>query len=171
MKKLGSVNYQPIAKVSRSFGLYGEVKLKPTSRYFEKYIKCSDLFISQKNSIPNPIKIIGIKGSKGKEIFKIKGVDSLNKAKIIIGHIIYVTVPINDKINRISKDLIGWKVISISRSYIGKLVDIMWCPGNDIYIIKNQDKEYLVPIVDEFIKEINYKDEEIIIIPIDGLIK
>ncbi len=171
MNKLGSVNYQPIARVSRSFGLFGEVKLKPTSRYFEKYIKCSDLFISQKDSNPIPIKIISIKGTRGKEVFKIKGVNSLNEAKIIIGNIIYALVPIDDKINQISKDLIDWKVISISRSYIGKLVDIMWCPGNDIYIIKNQDKEYLVPIVDEFIKEINYKDKEIIISPIDGLIE
>ena len=57
------------------------------------------------------------------------------------------------------------------KNYIGKLVDIMWCPANDIYIIKNKDKEYLIPVVDEFIKEINYKNKEIVISPIDGLIE
>ena len=80
-------------------------------------------------------------------------------------------MPIDDKINQISKHLLNWKVISTSRSYIGKLVDIMWCPANDIYIIKNQNKEYLIPVVDEFIKEINYKNKEIVISPIDGLIE
>ena len=171
MNKLVSPNYQPIAKISRSFGLSGEVQLKPTSRYFEKYIKCSELFISHKDSNPTPIEIISVKGLGVKEVFKIRGVNSLDKAKIIIGHTILVVVPINDKINQISKDLLNWKVISISKSYIGKLVDIMWCPANDIYIIKNHDKEYLIPVVDEFIKEINYKNREIVISPIDGLIE
>ena len=171
MNKLESPNYQPIAKISRTFGLLGEVQLKPTSRYFEKYIKLSELFISHKDSNPIPIEIISVKGFGVKEVYKIRGVNSLDQAKIIIGHTILVSVPINDRINQISKDLLNWKVISISKSYIGKLVDIMWCPANDIYIIKNHDKEYLIPVVDEFIKEINYKNKEIIISPIDGLIE
>ena len=171
MNKLESPNYQPIAKISRTFGLLGEVQLKPTSRYFEKYIKLSELFISHKDSNPIPIEIISVKGFGVKEVYKIRGVNSLNKAKNIIGHTIFVVVSIDDKINQISKDLLNWKVISISKNYIGKLVDIMWCPANDIYIIKNHDKEYLVPVVDEFIKEINYKNKEIVISPIDGLIE
>ena len=171
MNKLVSPNYQPIAKISKSFGLSGEVQLKPTSRYFEKYIKCSELFISHKDSNPIPIEIISVKGFGVKEVFKIRGVNSLDEVKDIIGHTILVLVPLNDKINQISKDLLNWNVISTSKGYIGKLVDIMWCPANDIYIIKNHDKEYLIPVVDEFIKEINYKNKEIVISPIDGLIE
>ena len=171
MNKLVRPNYQPIAKISRSFGLFGEVQLKPTSRYFGEYIKCSELFISHKDSNPIPIEIISVKGVGVKEVFKIRGVNSLDESKIIIGNTIFVVVPISDKINQISKDLLNWKVISISKSYIGKLVDIMWCPANDIYIVKNHDKEYLIPVVDEFIREINYKNKEIVISPIDGLIE
>jgi RimM protein, required for 16S rRNA processing len=66
LNNLLSPNYQPIAKISRSFGLSGEVQLKPTSRYFEKYIKCSELFISHKDSNPIPIEIISVKGAWGK---------------------------------------------------------------------------------------------------------
>ena len=73
MNKLVSPNYQPIAKISRSFGLYGEVQLKPTSRYFEKYIKCSDLFISHKDSKPIPIEIISVKGLREKKYLKLEG--------------------------------------------------------------------------------------------------
>ena len=171
MNRLVSPNYQPIANIIRSFGLFGEVQLKPTSRYFKKYINCSELFISHKGSNPTPIEIISIKGIGVKEIFKIRGVNSIEEAKILIGQTILVVAPMNDKINHISKDLLNWKVITISRGYIGKLVDIMWCPANDVYVIKNHDKEYLIPVVDEFIKEVNYKNKEIIISPIDGLIE
>ena len=86
MNKLVSPNFQPIAKISRSFGLSGEVRLKPTSRYFEKYIKCSDLFISQKDSNPIPIEIIGVKGFGEKKYLKYEGINSIDEAKIIIGY-------------------------------------------------------------------------------------
>ena len=171
MNKSGSPNYQPIAIVSRPVGLIGDVRLKPTSRYFEEYIKRSDLFISQKNASPTPIKIKSIKGFGRKKIFKIEGINSRNEAKIINGHTIFVVVPIDDKINQTSRNLINWNVISVSDSYIGKLVDIIWSPANDLYVVKNNDKEYLVPVVDVFVKKINYKNKEIIINPIDGLIE
>ena len=146
MSNQGALNYQPIATISRPVGLYGEVRLKPSSRYFEKYIRCSDLFISKENFNPTPIQILRIRGSDRKKTFKIEGVNSRDEAKIINGSTIFAIVPINDKINQISKDLINWKVISISKGYIGKLVDIMWCPANDVYVVKNQNKEYLIPL-------------------------
>ena len=39
---------------------------------------------------------------------------------------------------------------------IGELVNVMWLPSNDIYIIKNGEKEYLIPIIDEIIKKLDY---------------
>ena len=82
MNKLESPNYQPIAKISRTFGLLGEVQLKPTSRYFEKYIKGSNLFISQKDSDPVPIEILSVKGFGAKEVFRIQGLIQLLRRKL-----------------------------------------------------------------------------------------
>ena len=53
---------------------------------------------------------------------------------------------------------------------IGKLIDVMWLPGNDVYIIKNGEKEYLIPIIDEIIKKLDYERKQIIIHTIDGLL-
>jgi 16S rRNA processing protein RimM len=53
---------------------------------------------------------------------------------------------------------------------VGELIDVMWLPNNDVYIIKNGDKEYLIPVIDEIIKQVNYDRKEILINSIDGLL-
>ena len=46
----------------------------------------------------------------------------------------------------------------------------MWLPGNDVYVVFNGEKEFLVPIVPEIVHSINYEKERILISNIDGLI-
>ena len=46
----------------------------------------------------------------------------------------------------------------------------MWLPNNDVYIIKNGKKEYLIPIVPEIIKKVEHTSNMIIIKVMDGLL-
>ena len=53
---------------------------------------------------------------------------------------------------------------------IGSIVDVMWLPYNDVYIIKNGKKEYLIQIVPEIIKKVEHTSNMIIIKVMDGLL-
>ena len=46
----------------------------------------------------------------------------------------------------------------------------MWLPANDVYVVFNGKKEILIPIIPEIVRSINYDNEEIIIVNMDGLI-
>ena len=105
-----------------------------------------------------------------KRIFKFNGFNSVNDAKNIKGKIIYKKVSKDEKINLISEDILGWDIIDSLGEKVGTLINVMWLPNNDVYIIKNEDKEYLIPVIEEIIKKVDYDKKEIIINPIDGLI-
>ena len=45
----------------------------------------------------------------------------------------------------------------------------MWLPNHDAYIIEKESKEYIIPIVPEIIKKVDYNDKSIIIKVMDGL--
>ena len=70
----------------------------------------------------------------------------------------------------ISRELLGYTVITITHEIIGTLSDVMWLPSNDVYLVKNNFKEYLIPIIPEIIKKVDYSKMQIVIEPIDGLI-
>ena len=56
------------------------------------------------------------------------------------------------------------------KDFIGNIIDVMWLPNNDVYIIKNGKKEYLIPIVPEIIKKVEHTSNMIIIKVMDGLL-
>ena len=167
---MNSFNYQPIAKISSLYGLHGAVKLTPLSRYFEDYINYKHFMMGSSRSDLEEIVLDEIMGFGKKRIFKFNGFDSVNDAKNIKGKIIYKKVSKDEKINLISEDILGWDIIDSLGEKVGTLINIMWLPNNDVYIIQNGDKEYLIPVIEEIIKKVDYDKKEININLIDGLI-
>ena len=167
---MNSFNYQPIAKISSSYGLHGAVKLTPLSRYFEDYINYKHFMMGSSRSDLEEIVLDEIMGFGKKRIFKFNGFNSVNDAKNIKGKIIYKKVSKDEKINLISEDILGWDIVDSLGEKVGTLINVMWLPNNDVYIIKNGDKEYLIPVIEEIIKKVDYDKKEININLIDGLI-
>tara|TARA_B100001250_G_C19676920_1_gene734058 strand:+ start:499 stop:1005 length:507 start_codon:yes stop_codon:yes gene_type:complete len=167
---MDEIIYQPIAKISSLSGIKGEVRLRPLSRYFEEYIIDSRFMLGKSKNNLKGITLDLIKGEGKKRIFKFKGIDSIIEAESIKGKTLFTKVAKEDKINLISKDLMGWNIVTEIGTKIGELIDVMWLPSNDVYIIKNNKKEFLIPIIDEIVKNLNYEKKEILINSIDGLL-
>ena len=161
--------FHPIAKVTKTSGLRGNVCLKPLSRYFEKYINKKKLMIGSSIDQSNKINVEMINGIGKKRKFKFSGFDSLDSAKTIIGKTIFVQTSLDSKINWISKNILGYKVMDESGNLFGHITNVMWLPSHDAYIIEKDSKEYIIPIVPEIIRKVDYDNRNIIIRVIDGL--
>ena len=161
--------FHPIAKVTKTSGLKGDVCLKPLSRYFEKYINKNKLMIGSSIDRSNKISVEMINGIGKKRKFKFSGFDSLDSAKKIIGKTIFVQTSKDSEINWISKNILNYKVIDESGNLVGHIIDVMWLPSHDAYIIEKESKEYIIPIVPEIIKQVDYEHRNIIIKVMDGL--
>ena len=161
--------FHPIAKVTKTSGLKGNVCLKPLSRYFEEYINEKKLMIGYSVDKSNKVMVEMINGIGKKRKFKFSGFDSLDSAKTIIGKTIFVQTSLDAKINWISKDILDYKVKDESGNFIGRIINVMWLPNHDAYIIEKESKEYIIPIIPEIIKKVDYEDNSIIIEVMDGL--
>ena len=161
---------EPIATVTKTSGLDGDVKLKPLSRYFDHYIFKNKLYLGNTALDLNDCILENIKGIGKGRIFKIKNHNTLYDAKKIIGMNIYVKPDKKDKINYISKNLLGFDVVSDDGLKIGTLKDVMWLQNNDVYIIQNNEKEILIPVIPEFVEKVDYLENNIVVKPIEGLL-
>lgn len=162
--------YYPIAKVTKTSGFKGDVCLRPLSRFFDEYIIEENLMIG--STLDDAIKIIieMVNGIGKKRKFKFSGFDSSTSAKKIVGMTVFVQAPLDAKINWISKDILGFNVIDELGNNIGCVDDVMWLPNYDAYIIHDEIKEYIIPIIPEIIKRFDYENENIIIKVMDGLL-
>ena len=163
-------NLHPIAKITHTSGLNGSVCLRPLSRYFEDYIEEKPLKLGYSNIKHVDVNLELINGVGKKRKFKFQGFNSVANAKGLIGKTVFVEASSDDKINLISKELLGYKVITNKGEKVGYLEDVMWLPNNDAYVINKGDREYLIPIIPEIVLSIDHDINQINIKHMDGLI-
>ena len=160
----------PVAEITTTSGYMGEVRLKPFSRFSIEYIMEKTLQIGTSYDNLMDLNLEKAIGNGKRMRFKFEGINSELKAKNIIGKTIYASTEADDAINLISSDLIGFDVVTDTAQFVGELKDVMWLPANDVYVVFNDGKELLIPIISEFILSIDYDKKEILIANIDGLI-
>ena len=68
------------------------------------------------------------------------------------------------------ENLIGFSVFDQKMTHLGILEEIIEYPNNPVFSIKKEKREILLPIAEEFIKEIDPDRQKIIIDPPDGLL-
>ena len=71
-------NIHPIATVTSTSGLEGDVRLRPLSRYFEEYIEEKGLRLGNTSSQSQIIQLELITGIGKKRRFKFQGVNNLS---------------------------------------------------------------------------------------------
>jgi 16S rRNA processing protein RimM len=159
-----------IAKVTKPFGMKGAVRLAPLSRYCEEYISEKPIFLGDSENSSEKVELLE-KASDGKQVrCTFKGIDSRSEAEAINGKFIYASVEKDDEINQISGDLVGYTVVTDLGDIVGELTEILWLPVNDIYVIRNGEREILIPVVPEVVKTIYHEERAIEITPMDGLL-
>ncbi len=67
------------------------------------------------------------------------------------------------------EQIIGLSVISASGDKIGVVADIFETGAHDVYVIKKDEKEYLIPAVKEFIMDVQLDEKRIIVNEMKGL--
>lgn len=165
MKKLFA-----IAKILHTSGLSGEVQLRPLSRYFEDYVIEKSIFLGESEHMCREVKLLKHRNVGKKIRYQFAGIETKSEAEALIGQYIFASVSIEDDIYLIARELIGYSVVTDWGEPVGELTDILWLPAQDIYVIKNMDQEFLIPVIPEIVKRINHEMEIVEITPVDGLL-
>jgi len=66
-------------------------------------------------------------------------------------------------------DIIGMEVQTVGGAILGKVTGILNC-GNDVYVVKGEVKEILIPATRDVVKSIDLKTKKMVIEPIEGLL-
>ncbi len=155
-----------IGQVVNVKGLKGEMKIYPHTDYPERFEEIAYVYIKNKK-----YDILKVSYNKKMPILLLEGINSVDDVMKLRNEYVYIDrVNIKDlaEDEHLIIDLIGLDVYSNGEK-IGILKDILTHTAQDIYVVKTNDREILVPAVDEFIKEINIEERRITIELIEGL--
>lgn len=158
------------AKIVSTHGIKGEVKIKIETDNLTRFDKDSVLYIGDN---PNKVEKITIDNFR---IFKNMGLLSFNKITNIndcltyVGKTIYVDTEMYEDDGLYYDDIIGLTVFDRNIK-VGVVKDILEVPQGEILIIeKINGKTSYVPLVEEFVKNIDIREKRIDIESIEGLL-
>ena len=151
-----------IGTLVNTHGIKGEVKVISNFKYKEEVFKKDNIiYINDKKYIINTYR----KHQKY-DLLTLTGYENINDVINLKGNKIYINREDYTFSGILNEDLYGKKVYD-KEKYIGNLKEIINNKKQELLVIENNGKTFLVPYVDEFVKEIN---EDIKLDLIKGLI-
>ena len=103
------------------------------------------------------------------KFFEIDSIDSADKLRGFSVSILRGDFPELKDDEYYLNDLIGYHLIDSSNKNYGIVNDVLAFPANNVLSVTLENKEYLIPLIDDVIVEINQDNKKIIIDPIEGL--
>lgn len=165
-----------IGRVVGGHALKGEFKVQPLTDYPERFYSMKSLSLFRGEYFVCNASILNLRTIETKHllIFKCKEFSDLDSALSIVGCLICVPKEERATLHEGEywiEDLIGMSVIEIETgNVLGRVKDVIRSGGNELYLVDGEDgKEHLIPVVDEFIKNIDECSRSIHVSLIDGL--
>ena len=162
-----------IGKVVSTQGNKGEVNVLPLTESIDRFKNLDNVFLRNKNS-QTVLNIEKIRIKKETVILKLKDIENIEEAKMIVGSFLEVE---RKNAVKLPKDtyfifeIIGLEVYTENNIFLGKVENVISTGSNDIYIVKDKnEKELFIPAIREVVKNVNLEKKRITINMVDGLI-
>ncbi|MBR1824572.1 MAG: 16S rRNA processing protein RimM [Ruminococcus sp.] len=161
--------YLEAGKIVTTHGIRGEVKIMPYTDTPDLLAEFDRLFVGKNK---DEIIITRSRVQKNTVIAKIEGVDTPEAAEKLRNKVLYMhrdDLELDDDTYFI-QDLIGIEVRDADTNEVyGTIVDVMQTGANDVYVIKGENREYLVPAIADVVVSTDIDGSLMTIRPLDGL--
>lgn len=148
-----------IGVISDAFGIDGAMQFEPSPDAPESLSEGTIIHIGFSSAFSRPYSVKSWKYASGKVIFSVIGVDLPETAKSMFDNALFVEeryIKKNYKEDYAIADIIGCKVTDLADGQCyGTITDVWKMPANDVWIISADTKEYALPAVEEFIRNVD----------------
>jgi 16S rRNA processing protein RimM len=161
------MDWIPVGRVTRTHGLKGELKFFPADQ--------DDLVVQKDQQIrlgETTFKIKSVRGVKSPFIVKFEGVDSIEAAQSLSGLEVLVAKEDFESLPEgeyYRFEIEGLKAFDDTGKYYGVIEEIIATGSNDVYVVRGDGKEWLVPMIDSVVQNIDMEEGKLIFHCVEGL--
>ena len=162
-----------IGELIKPHGIKGELKILLFNEESQSLKNNQIVFLKNSKDGSFKYKIEKVIYSIKKNRIKFFEIDSIDSAEKLRGYTLSIPrsdFPELENEEYYLNDLIGYTLLDKTNNSYGCVDEIFHFPANDVLSVSLNDKEYLIPIIDDIILNINHDSRLIIINPISGLL-
>jgi 16S rRNA processing protein RimM len=150
-----------IARIIGVHGIKGNCKIRSYAESLTVFQPDSIVFVVTSTGQQKPYEISWVKPHARAALVSFKRVDTRVQAEALIGSDIFIEkrrLPEPEEGSYFWFDLIGLDVFGVDQKYLGRLESIIQTGSNDVYVVKNEDTEILIPALEAVVQKIDLKN-------------
>lgn len=161
-----------VGKVIGPHGLGGLLRICSYSGSEDSFLDARTVFLESVSGEITEYAVISVRPHKNAFLMRLEGLRSRDEGEKYKGAGILISKEAitSGEDEYFWHELLGLKVYLDTGKYLGVVSQIIPTKANDIYVIKEGDKETCVPAVYEVVKEIDIENEKMIISAMGGLL-
>ena len=160
-------NLVTIGRVTKPFGLKGQVMVEPLTDFPDRFAPNSTILIRGRRHT-----ITKSRSSKGRWTLKLEGIDHLDEAKMLRGELLKIEASDLRPLPQgqyYRFQILGLEVVTPSGESLGRVSDILQTGANDVYVVTGTGKERLVPALSDVIQEVDLEAGRMVVELPEGL--
>jgi len=160
-----------IGKILKAHGVRGEVRVLPHTDLPERFTWLKEVYVGEHD--PKPVAVEGVRFHKDLVLLKLAGYDYRDQTDKLKGEL--VQVPMTEAIPLEEGEyflfqLLGLNVYTDEGQYLGDVKDVIETGANNVFVIKGDGKEILLPDTKEVITEIDFDNGRLTVHLLPGLL-
>ncbi len=171
-KEIGSRTCIAIGKVLKPWGLKGTVKIQSYAESPESFLRISEVHADGKDGLI-VLCLESVRKHKKAVLLKFKGRDRVEDVQGLVGNTLYVDkrdLPSLEEGEYYWYQLIGMEVWTDAGKPVGRLEQILDTGNHDVYVVRQGERETLIPAVREVIQKVDVAGRRMTIRAIEGLL-
>ena len=164
--------YLVIGKITKPHGVRGELRVLPQTDVPERFKWLEKVFVGDTDSEPMEIKHVRM--HKEMVLLTFVGIDNRDAADLLRGKYLFVSeedaIPLEED-EYFLFELVGLEVVTDDGRILGELTEVIETKANNVFVVRGDLGEILLPDSDEVILEIDFENDRMLVHLIPGLLK
>ncbi|MDX2044422.1 MAG: ribosome maturation factor RimM [Acidobacteriota bacterium] len=162
-----------VAHIARPQGIRGEVIADLLTDFPERFSKLNAVLVKKANGELATLQLQHSRPHKGRILLKFAGFDDMNSAESLRDARVLITA---DQLVKLPKDsyyefdLADCEVETADGQIIGKVTGVQRFGAAPLLVVKDGDREYLIPLASAICTEVNVAQKRIVVDPPEGLL-
>jgi 16S rRNA processing protein RimM len=162
--------YLVIGRVVRPWGVRGEAKVEIITDFPERFSRLRKVYLGPEAV---PFILESFRLHKGAALFKLKGCHNRTAVEELRGQL--VQIPIEEAVpleqdEYYEHQIVGLAVWTAGGERLGTVDEVISTGSNDVYVVRGQGREILIPAIEDVVLEISLAQGRMIVELMEGLV-
>lgn len=165
------LEYLVIGQITKPHGVRGEVRVMPHTDVPERFTWLETVFVGDTDG--EPVTVEHARLHQGMVLLKLAGVNGREAAEALRDKLLYVSeldaIPL-DEDEYYLFELEGMEVVAEDGRILGTLIEVLETKANNVFLVRGDSGEVLLPDTEEVIREIDFENGRILVHLLPGLL-